>query len=121
MSRACNTLTPPLQPWFRSVSGSPRSTFSDCPLEEEGENLAPKLTPLLLDSSSNSYVDTWLQVDDGGDIDDDDGGGGGYSGASGCQQAAERLIFSTVGPTSSIVNQLSSRAPATARPGDWQR
>jgi hypothetical protein len=30
------------------------------------------------------------------------------------------LIFSTVGPTSSTVNQWSSRAPATVRPGDWQ-
>jgi hypothetical protein len=73
---------PPSQPWFRSVSGSPRSSFSDCPLEEE-QPLAPKLTPLLLDSSSNSYVDTWLQVDDGGDIDDDNGGVG-NGGASGC-------------------------------------
>ena len=92
---------PPSQPWFRSVSGSPRSTFADCSLDEEGESLAPKLTPLLLDSSSNSYVDTWLQVDDGGDIDDDNGGVG-NGGTSGCQQAAERLIFSTVGATSSI-------------------
>ena len=81
--------------------------------------MAPKLTPLLLDSSSNSYVDTWLQVDDGGDIDDDNGGVG-NGGASGCQQSTERLIFSTVGATSSIVNQWNSRAPATARPGDWQ-
>jgi hypothetical protein len=71
---------PPSQPWFRSVSGSPRSTFADCSLideadqREEGEPLAPKLTPLLLDSSSNSYVDTWLQVDDSGG---GNGGGGG--------------------------------------------
>jgi hypothetical protein len=85
--------------------------------------LAPKLTPLLLDPSSNSYVDTWLQVDDGSDIDDDDGGGGvgGYGGASGCQQSTERLLLSTVGPISSIVNPSNSRARATAKQGDWQR
>ena len=61
-------LTPLLQPWFKSDRGSPRTTFAGSSGgqhlqgSEEEEPLAPMLTPLLLDSSSNSYVDTWLQV-----------------------------------------------------------
>lgn len=51
-----------VQPWFHSDRGSPRSTFFDGPLVEDKEPTSPMLTPLLLDSSSNGYVDTWLQV-----------------------------------------------------------
>ena len=51
-----------VQPWFHSHRGSPRSTFSDGPLFEDEEFTSPMLTPLLLDSSSNGYVDSWLQV-----------------------------------------------------------